>query len=1127
MFFIVHLCRQITLPIVAWWTPLLLIIPIGFLYFRSHHGVPSTGTPALKTLQQRRAKEDGDLSLQVVETRKKVLGLEHPDTLSSMLSLASIYLVQGRLGEAEKLFVEITEIGKKVLGSEHPNTLRSMNGLASTYLAQGQLEKAEKSFMEVAEIGEKVLGSEHPDTLLSMHSLASTHLAQGRLDEAEKSFMEVTRIEKEVLGPEHPNTLWSIHGLASTHLAQGRLEEAEKSFIQVTEVRKEVLGPEHPNTLSSMSSLASIYLAQGRPGEAEKSFMEVTNIRKKVLGPEHPDTLNSIDSLALIFVEQGRLEEAEISFTQVTKIRKETIGSKHPDTLRSMEGLALIFIEQGRLDEAEKSWMEVTETRKEMLGLEHPDTLRSMHSLASTYLRQGRLEEAEKSFMEIAEIRKKILGPGYQHKLSGIHGLISTYLAQGRLDRAEELFMQAVEIKKDSHLSSHLSSHETRVYTIEIRYAPGKSIEVMVEPSSFVEDIKDWVANAVGISSRKQILLYGGKQLEDGRTLSDYNISSKATMDLTTRCAPSLYVHRASVDVRLPDGRKRSFGLYPSMTINELKASIASTEGEVSSSYRLLLDGKVVPLAQGQQALTTVQGYHAHIAVEAELISTRPYQIFVQTPETRLPVDVIYSDSFGQVRSLALAKCQTGGIRLCYEDLDEETLQFEFLGAPRPDSELLVDAHADSDSILYLFGGFYSHLLPRKVAILKGGDWKSLIGDLPELLRWDVEYNSSDWRSESWTCTPSSPDGVDDIPLLIAGAPVILPVAYRWPPTSGVFPPPDPHPHILDPAEPLALRTIKDIFKTYPECSGFYLLLNGMLQLIVPDGFDAEWASSHLPNRFGRLRISYIFQSMSPTMNTGVETTQIDTAQQDEPIRSLSDAATPYHSQQRTNPIPTHSLKLNQTIEARAKDSPSKEKFAGRLGLRTTKGSKTYLTISSHVITSMLSPKKRPTSILSWLRGPSNQLKENWPDDVEIWATNKRVCCTFPLQLDVTLTSHLSKVGKIAQTFDPKAKDYPVGFEHDISLVEPFDPSVCSGVKSRVTNLGWLSQEGWNSLRQQTKPMHVLDQNHDAKSMQSNLPSQCLVCVHRKAGRLSVYGTDIRADRWGRDFPKPAKSSRL
>jgi hypothetical protein len=148
------------------------------------------------------------------------------------------------------------------------------------------------------------------------------------------------------------------------------------------------------------------------------------------------------------------------------------------------------------------------------------------------------------------------------------------------------------------------------------------------------------------------------------------------------------------------------------------------------------------------------------------------------------------------VKSLALAYCRTGSIRPYYEGLDEETLQFEFLGAPRPDSELLVDARADSGSILYLFRGFHSHLLPRKAAILNDGGWKYLIGDLPEPLRWDVEYNSSDWHSKSWTCTPSSPDGVDDIPLLIAGAPVILPVAYRWPPASGVSPPPDPHPHI-------------------------------------------------------------------------------------------------------------------------------------------------------------------------------------------------------------------------------------------------------------------------------------------------------------------------------------------
>jgi Tetratricopeptide repeat len=48
------------------------------------------------------------------ETRKTVLGLEHPDALTSMFNLASTYRNQGRWVEAEKLDVHVMESSKTV-----------------------------------------------------------------------------------------------------------------------------------------------------------------------------------------------------------------------------------------------------------------------------------------------------------------------------------------------------------------------------------------------------------------------------------------------------------------------------------------------------------------------------------------------------------------------------------------------------------------------------------------------------------------------------------------------------------------------------------------------------------------------------------------------------------------------------------------------------------------------------------------------------------------------------------------------------------------------------------------------------------------------------------------------------
>jgi len=85
--------------------------------------------------------------------------------------------------------VLVMETNKTKLGDDHPDTLASMNSLASMYLEQGQWEDAEQLFMQVMEARRTKPGEVHPDTLTSMGTLASTYFKQGRWDEAEQLFI--------------------------------------------------------------------------------------------------------------------------------------------------------------------------------------------------------------------------------------------------------------------------------------------------------------------------------------------------------------------------------------------------------------------------------------------------------------------------------------------------------------------------------------------------------------------------------------------------------------------------------------------------------------------------------------------------------------------------------------------------------------------------------------------------------------------------------------------------------------------------------------------------------------------------------------------------------------------------
>jgi hypothetical protein len=84
---------------------------------------------AMTLFEDGRWREAEELFMQVMETRKRVLGEEHPDTLTSMANLASTYRNQGRWKEAEELEVQVMETRKRVLDDEHPDTLTSVANL--------------------------------------------------------------------------------------------------------------------------------------------------------------------------------------------------------------------------------------------------------------------------------------------------------------------------------------------------------------------------------------------------------------------------------------------------------------------------------------------------------------------------------------------------------------------------------------------------------------------------------------------------------------------------------------------------------------------------------------------------------------------------------------------------------------------------------------------------------------------------------------------------------------------------------------------------------------------------------------------------------------------------------------
>ena len=281
---------------------------------------------------------------------ERLLGPDHPDTLTSRQSLASAYQAAGRAAEAIPLFEQALFGRERLLGPDHPDTLTSRKNLASAYQAAGRAAEAVLLLRLTLAARERLRGADHLDTVESCGNLAAAYREAGRVAEAIPLLERIVAARERLRGADHLDTVESCRNLAAAYREAGRVAEAIPLLERIVEAWERLLGADHPSALGSRNNLATAYREAGRVAEAIPLLEQTVATCERLLGSDHPHTLTSRGNLAAAYRDAGRVSEAIPLFEQTLAGRERVLGPDHRHTVTARSNLDLAYAETGRIE---------------------------------------------------------------------------------------------------------------------------------------------------------------------------------------------------------------------------------------------------------------------------------------------------------------------------------------------------------------------------------------------------------------------------------------------------------------------------------------------------------------------------------------------------------------------------------------------------------------------------------------------------------------------------------------------------------------------------------------------------------------------------------------------------------
>jgi tetratricopeptide (TPR) repeat protein len=233
--------------------------------------------------------------------------------MAALNNLALMYYASGQYSQAEPVAAKVVDFQRRVLGAEHPNSLTAEAQLAVLYRVQGRYAEAEPLLTSALATGRRVQGEQHPNTLLTMRKLADLYRHEGKYVQAESLYTSVVEGRRRALGDEHPDTLESRASLGRVRLLRREYAAAEATLREALQ-GYERGAPDTWQRYNCQSLLGASLAGQKKYAEAESPLLSgydgMMQRRATIPVPDHVDLAEAGERIVKMNQDWGKLDKA-------------------------------------------------------------------------------------------------------------------------------------------------------------------------------------------------------------------------------------------------------------------------------------------------------------------------------------------------------------------------------------------------------------------------------------------------------------------------------------------------------------------------------------------------------------------------------------------------------------------------------------------------------------------------------------------------------------------------------------------------------------------------------------------------------------------------------------------------